>query len=187
MALDLSAPKSPPSKPAAKSGGTSAPKVQRKPEEVYSGRMKACVDTLEAAAGLGAMFGLHADAGLIMMHGGGLADAVVTVADEHEKVGDFIDILGKNSVWTKLIGVSILFGSQLLVNHGIIKDYTTMGNAGVVSPETLIAISKAKMAEIEMEALRAKQQADQRLAQMQAQARQMYQPEVIDGEYVDAR
>lgn len=179
MALDLTAPKAPPAKAAPKS--TAKPGVKVSSEDIVRTRLGTCVEVCEAGAGLLAIFGMHADAGLIMMQGGGLSEIAVEISTEHEKVGDAIDILGKNSMWTKLIGAGLIFFAQLGVNHGLIKNYDKMAGAGVVSPETLISLSKAKMAEIEMAALEKQRAAEAQLAEMQRQYREKYQSAVVDG------
>jgi hypothetical protein len=185
MALDLTAPKAPPAKPAtAKSANASKPGVKVAPEQISNARLKTCVEVCESTAGLFAIFGMHADAGLIMMQGGTISQTVVEIGQEHEKVGDVIDILGKNSMWTKLIGVGLLFFGQLGVNHGLIKNYDKMAGAGIVSPDTLVAMSKAKLAQIEMAALAQQREAQEQLVAMQKQYREEYQSTVIDGQPV---
>lgn len=184
MALDLTAPKSPPAKAAPKS--TAKPGIAKNVEQVNTGRMKTCVETVEAFAGLFAILGMHADAGMLMMHGGSLADVAVDIGEEHDKVGDAIDILGKNSVWMKLLGVGMVIGGQVAVNHGWIKNVDRMAAAGVVTPETLSALSKSKLAEIELQAKMAHEANKRRLAEIEAQSREMYQPRTIDGQRVDA-
>ena len=183
MALDLTAPKSPPAKPAPKS--TAKPGVARDTNAMQSARMKTCVETVEGFAGIFAIFGMHADAGMLMMHGAAMADAAVSIGEEHEKVGDAIDILGKNSVWMKLFGVGMVVGAQVAVNHGLIKNVDRVAAAGVVTPATLEAMSKAKLAEIELQAKMQYEENKRRLAQIEAQYREVYQPSTIDGERVN--
>lgn len=184
MALDLSTPKSPPSKAAPKT--TAKPGVAKDVDSVKNTRMATCIETAEAGAGILALFGFHADAGLIMMHGAAMADVAVSIGDEHEKVGDAIDILGKNSIWTKIIGVAMVVGAQVGVNHGLLKPERFV-SAGVVSKATLEAMSKSKLAELEIQARLQAQANEKRLADLERQARELLSPEVIDGEMVDAR
>jgi hypothetical protein len=167
MALDLTAPKSPPAKATPKTPAKQ-PGIAKDTNQINSGRMKTCVETVEGFAGIFAILGMHADAGMLMMHGGQMADAAVSIGEEHEKVGDAIDILGKNSVWMKLLGVGMVVGAQFGVNHGWIKNADRMAAAGVVSPETLITMSKTKLAEIELEAQLQYEASQRKLSEMNA-------------------
>lgn len=175
MALDLTAPKAPPAKTVAKT--TSSPKalpgVAKDKAVVNQTRLAICIETLEGVAGLAAIFGAHADAGLLMMHGGGIATTAVEIGEEHEKVGDVIDILGKNSIWMKILGIGLVVGGQFAVNHGWIKNPERMAGAGIVTPDTLIAMSKTKLAEIELEAKRAQMDAEMKRQAMHKQYEEM--------------
>lgn len=173
MALDLTAPKSPPAKTAPKTTNTKTPGVVKPKEQINQERLGICVETVEGLAGIAAIFGMHADAGLLMMHGGSMATVATEMAEEHEKVADVIDILGKNSAWMKILGIGLVVGAQLAVNHGFIKHPEKLAGAGVVSKDTLIAMSQTKLAEIEMQARQAQMDAERKRIAMQQQHEQM--------------
>jgi hypothetical protein len=175
MALDLSAPKSPPAKPQQKAAPKTTPGVAKPKEQINQERLGTCVETIEGIAGIAAMFGAHADAGLLMMHGGGIATTAVEMGEEYEKVGDVIDILGKNSAWVKVFGLAMVIGGQFAVNHGWIKNPDRMAGAGIVTPDTLIAMSKTKLAEIEMQARQAQMEAEMKRQAIQRQYESMQQ------------
>jgi hypothetical protein len=186
MALDLTKPKAPPAKTtqSKSKSNTGKPGVAQSEDQLYQHRMKICIETADAMTGVMAVFGLHADAGLLMMQGAVISDAVVTVAKEHEKVADGIEILGKGSIWTKLIGAGLIVGAQLCVNHGIIKNPEKLAGAGVVTPETLINLSKTRLMEIELEAIKQQQEAQKRLEAARAEAQRIAEGSVINGETV---
>lgn len=168
MALDLTV-TSPPAKPATNKPTKSTaktPGVVRSKDEITEHRTKICTEVVEGTAGLLALFGLHADAGMLMVHGNTIISTAVTTADEHEKAADAIEILGKSSLWFTVGGVILLLGTQVAVNHKWLKAEKFAG-AGVKTPETLASIARTQLAEMEIEAMEQQEKAEEKQRELQ--------------------
>lgn len=120
-------------------------------------------------AGLGfIILGQYADAGAIDMHAPGIAHEAADLAQTNEGVAKGIDYLLQVGPYAGLIAVSMPLIMQLLVNHKVLPADKLSG-ANVVKPEVLESQVKTAMARQAMEAIKAQQEAERELAELQAE------------------
>jgi hypothetical protein len=110
--------------------------------------------------------GWNADAGAIGQHGEKLATETARVAENVEPVGKVLDILSMTGPYAALMGAALPFIAQILMNHKIIPE--SMMLEGVVPPAMLDAQVSAQLAQMQVEAIRAQQEAEQQLAEAKA-------------------
>lgn len=110
--------------------------------------------------------GWYADAGAIGIHGPVICDETARLADKDEKLAKGLDWLTMTGPYAALLGASLNFGLQLLVNHDRMN--APAGMDGVQPKEALEAQVKAQVMKAQAEALRAQQEAERELAEAQA-------------------
>lgn len=125
---------------------------------------------LQGWAQIGAMLclsrGMYADAGAISVHAESICDEAARLADKEEKIAKGLDWLTMTGPYAALVGVSVQFGMQILVNHDRMK--VPPGMDGVMPKEALEARVQAQIMTAQAEALKIQRQAEQELAEAQA-------------------
>jgi hypothetical protein len=99
----------------------------------------------------------YADAGAIGTYWPGIAKEVAILAESQPAIAGVIDPLMKIGPYTALVAATLPFLMQIAVNHGRVAP----GAMGTVPASTLEAQIKTAMAQAELEALRAQQEAEQ--------------------------
>jgi hypothetical protein len=110
-------------------------------------------------------FGQFADAGAIGLHGPGMAQETVELADQNPKIAKYVDLLIEVGPYAGLIGAALPFIAQLMVNHGLFKA-EAFANAGVVSPDSLESEMKTILMQKQMEAMRKQREMEDELHKM---------------------
>jgi hypothetical protein len=110
--------------------------------------------------------GWHADAGAIGIHGTKLAEETARTAENAEPLGKVLDFLAMSGPYAALMGAALPFVAQILMNHHVIPE--AMALEGVVPPAMLEAQVKAELAEVQLSALKAQQDAETRLSEARA-------------------
>lgn len=177
MTAASAAPKSPPRKNAAKSTATRATSAPR--TDVRESRLTGALGIGQLGQTICIATGQMADAATIGQHWENIAREVVNVAETegNEWLANGLDLLVKVGPYTALAFAVMPFALQLAANHKML-DASKLGGRGVVSPEVLEAQMQAQMAQMEVDALRQKNEALQYAAQMRqehAQAMAEYQ------------
>lgn len=163
--MSLATTKAPPRKRAASTRTPAAPQP-----DVSERREQAFMGLGQIAQSVCIMSGQYADAATIGRYWEGIGKEVVPIANMpgNEWLGSGLDLLVKVGPYTSLMAVLIPFGLQLAANHKMV-DASKVGGQGVVPPEVLEAQMRAQTAQMQVEALKAKNDALRYAAQMQAE------------------
>lgn len=117
-------------------------------------------------AALGAVtFGQFADSGAISMHGENISHEVALVAEDNAQFAASIDSFLKVGPYAGLIAATLPLVLQILVNHSVIPQKFIPGGQ-VVPPDMLEAQVKTELIQMQMEAMRAQQEAEAEFARM---------------------
>lgn len=111
--------------------------------------------------------GWFADAAAIGIHGPKIAPEVAKIGDQVEQVGRILDMLTKTGPYTALIAAVLPLAVQIAVNHNVMK--VPPGMAGVMPPAALEAQIQAELVEMELVAVVAQREAEQRLITARAE------------------
>lgn len=180
MTAASAAPKSPPRKSSGQGATTRAKTASSAPRtDVRESRLTGALGIGQLGQTICIATGQMADAATIGQHWEGIAREVVNVAETegNEWLANGLDLLVKVGPYTALAFAVMPFALQLAANHKML-DASKLGGRGVVSPEVLEAQMQAQMAQMEVDALRQKNEALQYAAQMRqehAQAMAEYQ------------
>jgi hypothetical protein len=175
MPFEGVSPQPPPARSAKTQGRTTTPVTTPKAKKTPpapSGRIaerKEAVNGLLGLAAFGCLVtGNAADAGALGKHGDTVAGEIAKLAEGNSRIGEGLDKLLEAGPYAGLIAAILPLGFQLMANHGVVKAEYLSG-AGVVDPATLAAEVKASQAKTQMEAVRAQNQANTELREMQAE------------------
>lgn len=109
--------------------------------------------------------GKYADAGTIGMHWPNVSREVAKLADTQETIAKLVDPLLQVGPYAALIAVTMPMIMQFAVNHGM----ASAGAMGTVSKDMLESQIKARLAEMELAALRERQAAEKAAADLKAE------------------
>jgi hypothetical protein len=151
VALDLTKPITPPRKNAPR---RQAPKTDPNAQTPRAAnRTEKLTEQTGAIVGILLILNQYADAGAVAVHAPNIARELANVAEDHEKIGDAIDKIIAVGPYAGLFMAVMPLGMQLAVNHGVIKNPEMLAGVGVVPKEVIEARGKAKLAEMQTEAL----------------------------------
>lgn len=112
------------------------------------------------------IFGQYADAGAIGLHAPPIAAEAAELAEKNDQVAKGIDLLLQVGPYAGLVAAIMPLVLQIMANHKVIPA-EKMSGANIVKPEVLESQIKTQMARQAMEAMRAQQEAERELAEMQ--------------------
>lgn len=158
MPIDMTGSKAPPRK----SGPRAAPKTVARTnarEEAVNGLFQlgqfGCV-----------MFGQHADAAAIGMHGANISREIVNLADMNEKIGAAVDYLLQAGPYAGLVTACLPLALQILANH---KRIPSQGVPGIYPPEMLAAQFEAEQQAQALRMAQESQAAQEEIARIQGE------------------
>lgn len=106
------------------------------------------------------MFGQHADAETLDLHGAPFLSAVADLGEHHEQFGASLDKADALGPYMALAVAAIPMVMQFAANHGRI-DATKISFGGIVTPEQLANRRQAKLMQAQAEMIRAQREAQE--------------------------
>ena len=146
--------------PPAKTAKTAAKTIAKTPE-----REEALNGFGQLGQGALIAFGQYADAGAIGMHWPDISREVAKLADTQETIARIIDPLLQVGPYAALITAVMPLVMQCMVNHG----KAAPGAMGTVSKDLLESQIKTSLAQMELKALRERQEAEKAAAELRAE------------------
>jgi hypothetical protein len=158
MPIDMSAAKAPPRK---RTPGTNAAKSETLNVQTLSvteRRAKGLMELGQLAQGICLMAGQYADAAAIGKFFPPVAGELANVADSTDVLARPIDFIIEVGPYGALIAAGMPLVMQIMANHRLVKADMLMAQ-GVVPPELLEQQMKAQVAQMQLQAQRAQQEA----------------------------
>lgn len=160
--IKVEAPKQLPPKQESKKA---APPTEKTLSQQGLKREEAILGGFQVGALLAVTFGQFADSGAISMHAENVSHQTALMAEDNEAFAAGIDSFLKVGPYAGLIGAALPMVLQLLVNHNLIPSKFIPGGQ-VVPPDILEAQVKTDLIKMQMEAMKAQQDAEDELNRM---------------------